>query len=137
MARTCPARNPLPASAIADPADGTVANQRQSEDRLFQPLLGDREVEENLLRRVLPRRKCLLEGLLGTANLLIDELAADLVLCSQSADRFCSCQDVQGQVLPLFRPHCLGRAGNRDCGLRTNARNVKMSNHVCFLHETG
>ncbi len=82
------------ATELADPAEGAVADQGQPEDRLVQPLLGNWQVEENFRRLVLLTGERLLEGLLGTADLLIDELAADLVLGRQPADGFRSCQGV-------------------------------------------
>ena len=69
-------------------------------------------MKENLRWVVFFDGECLLEGLLRRADLLIDELAADYVLCSQSPDGFGSRQRLDGQVLSLLRLHCLGRTRN-------------------------
>ena len=125
------------AEQLPDAADRTVADQGQAEDHLPQPSLGHRQVEEHLVIVALGGRKGLVERLFGLGGLLVHELATDLVLLRQSADRFRSCQGLEGQAPPLPRLHRFGRTENRVLGLPADLQNVTMGHHVCFLHETG
>jgi hypothetical protein len=71
------------AEQFLDAAERTVAEERKTEDELLEPRLGEGEPEEKL-RRV---SRCGVEGLVdrvvGVVELLVDELAADVVLVSQ------------------------------------------------------
>ena len=84
-----------------DAAVGAVTGQDQAEDQLPEPGLGDRQLEEDLLGR---RRRVEgeLQGELGGVGLLVEELAADLMLAGQLGDGWRAGEDVQGQVLPLL-----------------------------------
>ena len=123
------------AAELTDAANGTVADQRQPQERLLQPLLGHGEIEEDLRSVVFLGDECLLEGLLCRIHLPIDELAAHRMLCGQSADGFGSRQGLDRQVLPLPRLHCLGRTKNIDPRLHINRRSTIMTYHVCFLRK--
>ena len=123
------------AAELTDAASGTVADQRQPQERLLQPLFGHWEIEKDLRSVVLLGDECLLEGLLRRIRLPIDELAAHRMLCGQSADCFSSRQGLDRQVLPLPRLHCLGRTKKIDPRLRVNRRSTIMTYHVCFLRK--
>ena len=88
----------------------TVADQDQREDQLTEPGLGDRQVEQDLIGRPL-RVEGGSEGVLGGVGLLVEELAADLMLPRQVGDGRCAGEDRDGQVLPLLGRELLGRAG--------------------------
>jgi hypothetical protein len=124
------------AAELHDPADGTVADQGQPEDRLVEPGFGDREVEEHLFGLRIGSEG-VVESLLGTADLLVDELTADVELRGQPTDGIRSSQSVQSQVLSLCRLHRPGGGENRAFRLRANVGTAKIGNHVCFLRETG
>ena len=77
-----------------------MADQHQSQDQLTQPCLGDGETKENLLVLRLG-----IEGvgqrIVGDVGLLVQELAADLMLPGQLCDRLSSGQDLDSQILTL------------------------------------
>ncbi len=66
-------------------AVGAVTGQDQGEDQLTEPRLGDRQVEEDLLVRS-RRIEGVLQGELCGVGLLVEELAADLMLAGQLGD---------------------------------------------------
>ena len=68
------------AEQFVDAAVGTVADQEQGQDELLQPGLGDRQVEEDGVVGGEVGGEGLGEGLLGLVGLLVDELAADVVV---------------------------------------------------------
>ena len=68
-----------------DAAVGTVTGQDQGEDQLPEPRLGDRQVEEDVLGRS-RWVEGVLQGDLGGVGLLVEELAADLMLPGQLGD---------------------------------------------------
>ena len=133
-------------------AGRAMADQHQGQDQLPQPRLGDREVEEDVVG---PGRggERPVEGDLGGGDLLIDELPADLVLTSQLGDRLGPGEGPDGQLLPLLRQESLGRPGSiqrcrrgparadaegrGEVGLRDRGVRSSLTNHVCFLRETG
>ena len=70
------------AEQFVDAAVGTVADQQQGQDEPPQPGRGDRQVEQDgvVVRGV--GGEGLGEGLLGLVGLLVDELAADVVVAA-------------------------------------------------------
>jgi hypothetical protein len=96
------------AEQFDDAAVGTVTEQGQGEDQLLEPGLGDWQGEEDVVRR--RWGEGLVEGVLGLGGLLVDELAADLVLAGEVSDGL-SGEGVEGQVQTL-----LGRQGVRRGG---------------------
>jgi len=85
---------------LDDAAIRAVADQRQRDDHLAQPGLGDRHLEQHLVvrrrrqERVIQRRSSLM-------RLLVDELATDPVPGRQIADRPRTGQCLNGQVLTV------------------------------------
>src|SRR3954469_2397970 len=69
-----------------DPAQGTVADQDQSQDELANPRAGNRQVEQDSFVVVRLGGEGLVKGVVGDVKLLVDELAADLVLLGQFRD---------------------------------------------------
>lgn len=69
-----------------DATKGTVADEGEAEHELTKPGLGDGKPEEQLGR--VGRRRCegVVEGGMGLVELLVDELAADLLLGGQFGD---------------------------------------------------
>ncbi len=63
-----------------------MADEGETQDELPQPGLGDREPEEELVGFVAARVKGVVEGVVGLPELLVDELAADLLLGGQFGD---------------------------------------------------
>ncbi len=118
-------------------AVGAVTGQDQGEDQLTEPRLGDRQVEEDLLVRS-RRIEGVLQGELCRVGLLVEELAADLMLAGQLGDRLCAGEDLHGQLLPLLGRELLCGAGYRDgdrdqIGLRGGDEQRTLTQHVCFL----
>ncbi len=83
---------------FGDAAQGTVADEGETQDELPQPGLGDREPEEELVGFVAARVKGVVEGVVGLPELLVDELAADLLLGGQFGDGLAA-QRVEGELL--------------------------------------
>ena len=78
-----------------------MADQHQGQDKLPQPSLGDRQVEEDLLGLGF-RVKGLGESVLGDVGLLIEELAADLVFSGQVRDGLSTSEYLDRQILPFL-----------------------------------
>jgi len=90
---------------LDDAAIRAVADQRQPDDHLAQPCLGDRQLEQHLMvgRR---RREGVVQYRAGLVRLLVDELTAHPVPGGQIADRPRTGQGLDGQVLTLaLRQH--------------------------------
>ena len=83
------------AAQFADPTDGTMTDQRQPEDELFDPILGHGEVKKNLIGASFLLEEYFVKGIVGPIPLPIDELAADFVFGGQSADGRGSHQSMQ------------------------------------------
>ena len=111
----------------------TMADQHQGQDQLPQPSLGDGQIEKHLVG--LGRgSEGLAQRLLGGVSLLVEELPADLMLPSQLRDRFCSGEDLDGQVLPLRRQESLGRPRDRsEVRLRETEGRRSLTIHARFL----
>jgi hypothetical protein len=81
-----------------DAAQRAVTDQDQAEDQLLQPGFGHGEPKED--RRFLGggRSKGLIESVVGVVELVVNKLAADLVLVRELGDGLTR-QGVQGQLL--------------------------------------
>src|SRR5277367_5085319 len=120
-----------------DAAVGAVTGQDQGEDQLMEPGLGNRQVEED---RLVGLRwvEGEVQGEAGGVGLLVEELAADLMLAGQAGDRLRTGEDLEGQLLPLLGRELLRGAGCRDgecdrIGLRGGDDGRSLNGHVCFL----
>src|SRR4051794_6351945 len=85
---------------LHDAAIRTTADQRQPDDHLAQPCLGDRQFEHHLIVRS-GRQESVIQRRARLVSLLVDELAADPVPSRQIADRCRSRQRLNGQVPPV------------------------------------
>jgi hypothetical protein len=102
------------AEQFGDAAERTVADQDKGEDKLADPGLGDREVEEDAVASggwVVGEG--VVERLLGLVGLVVDELTADLVLLGELRERCGVGESVEGQLLSLSRCESFGGAGSR------------------------
>ena len=84
-----------------------MADEQQAEHELPQPALGDGEGKED---RVLVGGRWgegQVQGVVGLVELLIDELATDLLFLGQDADRVAG-QGFQGELLALRRQQTVG-----------------------------
>ena len=97
---------------FVDAAEGAVADKREAEDQLPQPGFGHGQPEEEMRRLVRWWSKGLVEGVVGVAELPIDELAADLVLIGQGRDGLAG-EGAQGELLSCREGQPTGR-GERD-----------------------
>ena len=70
---------------FADAAQRAVAGQDQTEDELTKPELADRQVEEDIVLGG-GRGESVIDPFVGTVDLLVDELTADLVVGSDGGD---------------------------------------------------
>ncbi len=74
------------AQELDDAAVRAAADQRQPDDHLAQPGLGDRQLEQHLIVRR-GRRERVVQYRAGLVRLLVDELAAHPMPGRQIADR--------------------------------------------------
>ncbi len=95
---------------FVDTADGTVADKREAEDQLPQPGFGHGQPEEELRRWGRWWSERSVEGVVGVAELLIDELAADLVLIGQGRDGLAG-EGIEGELLACRQWQQTGRGG--------------------------
>src|SRR4051794_35041134 len=79
-----------------------MADQSEAEYQLPEPGLGDRKPEEELAGGGGGRGKGVVEGSVCVVELLVDELAADVLLVSQNTDGLPG-QGVQGELLACRR----------------------------------
>jgi hypothetical protein len=91
-----------------------VADEDQAQHELAEQGLGDGQVKQDALV-VGVGGEGLVEGLWGLVGLLVDELAADVVLLSQAGNGLAAGERVEGQTLALLGGKRLGGAG-RDRG---------------------
>ena len=78
-----------------------------------------------------------IEGLLGLVGLVVDELAADLVLLGELREGCGAGEGVESESLSLGRGESFGRAGNRSVEGWRGVRGCMMDEHVCFLLRLG
>jgi hypothetical protein len=83
---------------LYNPAIGAVTDQNQAQHQLIEPGRCDWEIKEHV-RGILGRRKCLVQCGIGFVFLLVDELTADFLLDSKSANRCASRQRLNGDLL--------------------------------------
>ena len=74
------------AAKFVNAAIGTVAEERQGEGGLLEPMLGDRQLEEHLIVAGGGREGVVEGGLEHGRALLIDNLQADACVVSQTGD---------------------------------------------------
>lgn len=86
-----------------------MANKCEAEDELTEPRLGDRKPEEELGRIGGSGLEGLVDGVVGVAELLVDEFAADLMVIGQGSDRLAG-QGLESHLLPCRRGQqpCVG-----------------------------
>jgi len=90
---------------------------------LPQPGLGHGEVKEDTVL-VGSRVEGVAEGLVGPVGLLVDELAADVVLGGEVSDGLCAGQSSEGQLLALVGIESMGgRSGGGGVGYNAHAWN--------------
>ena len=95
---------------LGDAAFGTMTRQGQTEHHLFEPRFGDRQPEQEILGHLRRRSKGFIETLLGLGDLLVHELAADLIVAGGMASRFLSSEHTYCHVAALLGLHRFGRA---------------------------
>src|SRR4029077_19461430 len=100
---------------FVDTAEGTVADEGEAEDQLPQPGFGHGQPEEELRRWGRWWSERLVESVVGVAELLIDELAADLVLVGQSRDGLAG-EGIQGELLACREGQQTGGGGGDGAG---------------------
>src|SRR5262249_34719648 len=101
---------------VDDAAIGTAAMEQQREDVLPQPLLGDGQLQEDVVVVRRWRGEGLRQGLLGAVELLVHELAADAHLLGPRGDGYRAAERWHRQVLPLFWLQELGGIARRGRG---------------------
>jgi hypothetical protein len=122
------------AEQFGDAAERTVPDEDQSEDELADPGLGDREVEEDPVVSVgWFRVEGVIEGLLSLVSLVVDKLAADLVLLGELGDGGRARESVESEALSLGRAEILGGAGRQGVEGLGTVGECTMDEHVCFL----
>jgi hypothetical protein len=95
---------------FGDAADGAVADEGEAQDQLAEPGLGDGQPEEQLRRISRRRGEGVVEGVVGVVQLLVDELAADVLLVGRCGDRLAG-QGIEGQLLACRRGQQPRRGG--------------------------
>ena len=98
------------AEQLVDAAVGAVAHQEQGQDESLEPDRGYRQVEQDGVAGRLGGES-IGEGVLGLVGLLIDELAADLIVLGQLGDGPRSGQGLEGYLLALVGAQGLGGTG--------------------------
>jgi hypothetical protein len=126
------------AEQFGDATERTVTDEDQGEDELADPGPGDREVEDDpVISGGWSRSEGVIEGLLSLVGLVVDELAADLMLLGDSRNGCGAVERVEGEALSLGGVQTLGRAGSRAVeGLGTVGECMR-DEHVCFLLRPG
>jgi hypothetical protein len=112
----------------------TLASQaaKSTDTARSKQRLGDGEGKQNPLL-VGVRSEGVVQGLLGPAGLLVDELAADVMEVGEVAERLRAGKGFEGQTLALARVEAVSGATavGREGPLGRNRR--RMERHVCFL----
>jgi len=112
------------AQELDDAAIRAAADQRQPDDDLAQPGLGDRQLEQHLAVRR-GRREGVVQYRAGLVRLLADELAAHPVPGGEITDRLRAGQRLNGQVLAVT-PGQPRRCGITTVHTRTTAESVRV-----------
>ena len=92
-----------------------MTNEGETEGELAQPGFGDGKPEEKLGRFGGGWIESLADGIVGLVELLVDELAADVVMVGQGSDGL-SGECVQDHLLPCRRGQQRGCGGKARCG---------------------
>ena len=121
------------AAKFVNAAIGTVADQGQTEGGLLEPILGDGQMEEDLLVGG-GGREGIVQGGLGTVALLIDKLATDTRIVGQAGDGLMPGKGLHAEGDPFAGPESFGGAVVWN-GLLQCADDRNRMAHVCFLHE--
>ena len=79
----------------------------------------------------------MIEGLLSLVGLVVDELAADLMLLGESRDGCGAGERVESEALSLGGVEFLGGAGSRGVEGLGTVGECMMDEHVCFLLRLG
>ena len=98
-----------------DAAKRAMAEEREAKDELAKPGLGDGQPEEQLRGVGRRRGKGEVEGVLGVALLLVDELATDVVLVGEVGDGL-ALEGIESELLAGLRwqqTSGTGRDGSR------------------------
>jgi hypothetical protein len=101
------------AEQFLDATERAVANEGKTEDELTEPGFGDRKREEELGRVGVGWVEGLVDGVVGVVELVVDELATDVMLVGQVGDGL-SGERVEGELLTCRRGQqagCGGEAG--------------------------
>jgi hypothetical protein len=72
---------------LDDAAVRAVADQDQAKGQLLQPGFGDGHMEENAVGVWVGRCKSVVQSVFGLGGLLVDKLAADVVVVGELGDR--------------------------------------------------
>ncbi|WP_088255098.1 hypothetical protein [Fimbriiglobus ruber] len=112
-----------------------MSDQHQRERERVQPVLGDRQVEQD---RVIGREgiKGVRQGAVREGLLPVDEPATDVVLVGPIGDRDGSGEGLDRDPLALCGAECVSRAGARRVRVGTSGRGGRKT-HACFVHDTG
>ena len=97
---------------LDDAAQGTVADEHQGQNDLTQPGTSDGQVEQHLFLVAGHGGKGLLQSVEGHVELLVDELAAALVLLCQMTDGLTG-QGVQSELAALAGSQTVSRTIRR------------------------
>jgi hypothetical protein len=97
-----------------DAAKGAMADEDQGQDELANPGAGDGEVEQDRLVVVGLGSEGLVKGVVSEGELLVDELAADLVLRGEISDGLPG-KGVQGDLVALVGCQKVSRTVRRRC----------------------
>jgi hypothetical protein len=101
------------AEQFGDAAVRAVADEQQGQDEPAEPDLGHRQGEPDGVAGGEVGGEGLGQGLLGLLGLLVDELAAALIVGRQLGDGWRSGQSLDGQGLALVGAKALGGTGRR------------------------
>ena len=126
------------AEQFGDATERTVSDEDQGEDELADPGLGDREVEEDaVVSGGWFRGEGVIEGLLSLVGLVVEELAADVMVLGDSREGCGADERVEGEALSLGGVQLLGGAGRRGVEGLGTVGGCMMDEHVCFLLRLG
>ena len=118
---------------FVDAAIGTVADQGQAQSGLLEPILGNRQKEEDRIVGLVGREGIDQRGL-SDVGLLIDKLAADAGLLGESGDGVVAGESLHAEGEPFAGAEGFGGAVVGD-GLLQSADGGNRMAHVCFLRE--
>jgi hypothetical protein len=104
-----------------DTAVGTPTDEDQRQNQLPQPVRGDRQIKQDV--DIFGWRvEGAAEGLLSKVNLLVDELATDVMLLGEFGDGPRAGESLDGEALPLSGVKRVGREAWRGRGVSGERR---------------